>query len=72
MQNTYPAAMPENLVTALFADRALSFNLSKGATFADLADRLDQLGEWHTGMPTAVNLKFATVRHPVFDLQPGI
>jgi hypothetical protein len=31
-------------VTALFADRALSFALPKGATFEDLVDRLVFLG----------------------------
>lgn len=44
-------------VMALFADNALSFGLSTGATFADLADRLEQLGERHMGMPTAIYLK---------------
>jgi hypothetical protein len=31
-------------VTALFADRALSFALPKGATFEDLVERLTFLG----------------------------
>jgi hypothetical protein len=31
-------------VTVLFADRALSFALSKGATFEDLVDRLTLFG----------------------------
>ena len=72
MQSTHSATMPMNKVMALFADRALSFNLSKDATFAELADRLDHLGEWHTGMPTAVYLKFGAVRQPVRVVQPGI
>jgi hypothetical protein len=36
-----------------FEDGALSFVLSKGATFEDLADRLDRLGERHYGKPVA-------------------
>jgi hypothetical protein len=40
-------------VTVAFEDGALSFVLSKGATFEDLADRLDRLGERHYGKPVA-------------------
>jgi len=64
--------MPANQVMALFADRALSFSLSKDVTFAEFADRLDRLGEWHTGMPTAVYLKFGAARQTVRVLQSGI
>ncbi len=62
MQSTHSEAPLASQVMALFADRALSFNLAKDATFAELADRLDHLGEWHTGTPTAVYLKFGTAR----------
>jgi hypothetical protein len=72
MQNTHRATTPANQVMALYADRALSFDLTNGATFADLADRLDHLGEWHTGVPSAIYLKFAMARHPVSVLQPAI
>jgi hypothetical protein len=72
MQSTHPATISANEVMAVFADRALSFSLSKDATFAELADRLDHLGEWHTGVPTAVYLKFGAGRQPVCVLQPGI
>jgi hypothetical protein len=72
MQSTHPATIPANQVMALFADRALSFSLSKDATFAELADCLDRLGEWHTGMPMAVYLKFGAARQPVRVLPPGI
>jgi hypothetical protein len=48
-----------NEVTALFAARAVSFALSPGATFADLAERLDSLGGRHPGTPKAVYLKLA-------------
>ena len=72
MQSTHPPTIPANQVTALFADRALSFSLSKDATFADLADRLVNLGEWHAGMLTAVYLKLGTARQPVRVHLPGI
>ena len=62
MQSTYREGTPTYQVMALFADAALSFGLTKGATFADLADRVDQLGERHIGMPKAIYLKFAMTR----------
>jgi len=65
MQNTHRTTIPANQVMALFADRARSFSLASGATFADLADRLDHLGEWHTAMPQAVYLTFGAARQPI-------
>jgi hypothetical protein len=44
-----------NYVTALFADRELSFVLPKGATLEDLAGRLTSL---RAGTPVAINVKF--------------
>jgi hypothetical protein len=41
-------------VTALFADRSLSFVLPKGATLEDLAGHLASL---HVGTPVAINVK---------------
>ena len=46
-------------VTVAFEDGALSFMLSKRATFEDLADRLDRLGERHHGKPVAIEVKLA-------------
>jgi hypothetical protein len=46
-------------VTVAFEDGALSFMLSKDATFEDLADRLDRLGERHHGKPVAIEVKLA-------------
>ena len=43
-----------NCVTALFADRALSFVLPKGATLEDLARRLASL---RVGTPVAINVR---------------
>jgi len=65
MQSIHRAATPTNQVVALFADRALSFSLSNGATLADLADRLDDLGQRYIGIPTAIYLKFGMARQPI-------
>jgi hypothetical protein len=46
-------------VTVAFEDGAVSFVLSNGATFEDLADRLDRLGERHYGKPVAIAVKLA-------------
>jgi len=64
MLNIYDESRPSR-VTVAFEDRALSFMLSKDATFGDLADRLDRRGEWHHGMPIAIEVKFAAA----FDAQ---
>nr|WP_294507905.1 hypothetical protein [uncultured Rhodopila sp.] len=58
MHSIEPEEIP-NEVTALFAGSAISFDLSPGATFAELADRLDNLGDRHPGTPKAVYLKLA-------------
>ncbi len=52
-------SVPLNEVTALFAASASSFRLSNSATFADLADRLEVLGERHSATPGAIYLKLA-------------
>jgi hypothetical protein len=44
-----------NCVTALFADRELSFVLPKGATLEDLAGHLTSL---RAGTPAAINVRF--------------
>ena len=58
MLNIYDESRPSR-VTVAFEDRALSFMLSKDATFGDLADRLDRRGEWHHGKPIGIEVKFA-------------
>jgi hypothetical protein len=51
-------------VTVTFADGALSFMLSEEATFEDLADCLDRLGERHHGKPVAIEVKLAAASAP--------
>jgi hypothetical protein len=72
MQHTHIATIPTSQVSALFADRALSFPLSKGATFADLAERLNDLCVWHAGLPTSLSLTFGAVGQPAHDHQAAI
>ncbi len=72
MQITRTDAMPTNQVMAVFAHSTLSFVLSDGATFADLADRLNQLGEGHGGHPTAIYYTSSLSRQPIVHLQSGL
>jgi hypothetical protein len=72
MKHTHTATMPTNQVVALFADRALSFNLSEDATLAQLAESLSDMCEWHTGTLTAVSLKFSGDQRMVGVHQSGI
>jgi hypothetical protein len=44
MQNIQPLETPVSQVTALFAEGSVCSSLLSGATFADLADCLDQGG----------------------------
>ena len=46
-------------VTVAFEDGALSFMMSKDASFEDLADRLDSLGERHHDKPVIIEVKLA-------------
>ena len=50
----------QNRVTAVFEDRALSFNLAKGATLEELSDRLADLGQQHNECPVAITVKFGS------------
>jgi hypothetical protein len=65
MQKTNQTTIPANQVMALFDDRVWSFSLSRGATFADLAECLTHSGGWRTDMPQAIYLKFGAARQPL-------
>ena len=65
MLNIHHDESRPNRVTVAFEDGALSFMLSKDATFEDLADRLDRLGERHHGKPVIIEVKLAAA----FDAQ---
>ena len=44
-------------VTAIFQDTRLTFDLARGATLAQLAERLSSLGEAHGGLPLSVDIR---------------
>ena len=71
MQDIHHDESRPNRVRVAFEEGALSFMLSKDATFEDLADRLDRLGELHCGKPIAIEVKFAAAsdvrRSPMRD-----
>jgi hypothetical protein len=75
MLNMHEETRPSR-VTVAYEDSALSFMLSKDATFENLVDRLDCLGERHHGRPIAIEVKFAAAsdaqrRRPVSGLGRG-
>ncbi len=57
MQGIHVSDSPQSLVTAVFKDIALSFELPQGATLEDLAGYLADLGELHGGRPLAIDIK---------------
>jgi len=56
---SYETAQPPNRVTAVFQDAALSFEMAREATFAQLAEQLGLLGEIHGGLPLSVDIRVA-------------
>jgi hypothetical protein len=64
MLNIHNDGSSPSRVTVTFADGALSFMLSEDATFEDLADRLDRLGERRHGKPVAIEVKLAAASAP--------
>lgn len=72
MQVNHGQTAGTNHVSALFAGSAVSFSLSKGATFADLAESLEELGDRHTGGAHAVFLRFGGANQPFSALHSGI
>ena len=64
MQDIHHDEARPSRVRVAFEEGALSFMLSKDATFEDLADRLDRLGELHCGKPITIEVKFAAERRP--------
>ncbi len=57
-------------VMALFHDGAESFSLSKGTTFAELAEFIDELQSRHDGAPVAVNVQFVPPGPPTMTRKP--
>jgi hypothetical protein len=59
MLNIHHDESQPSRVTVAFEHGAISFMMSKDATFEDLADRLDRLGKWRHGKPVAIAVKLA-------------
>jgi len=59
MQDIHHDASRPSRVRVAFEEGALSFMLSKDATFEDLADRLRDLDERYHGKPVAIEVKLA-------------
>jgi hypothetical protein len=59
MQDIHHDESRPSRVRVAFEEGALSFMLSKDATFEDLADRLLRLGERHHAKPIAIEVKLA-------------
>jgi hypothetical protein len=72
MSHTQLAEISSRQVSALFAGGEISFSLPKDATFADLADSFDQLGDRDLGRALAIYLRFNAADRPVSALCSGI
>lgn len=48
-----------NRVTAVFQNAALTFNVTRDTTLAQLAEKLGALSEIHGGLPLSVNIRVA-------------
>jgi hypothetical protein len=59
MLNIHQDELQPSRVTVAFEHSALSFMMSKDATFEDLADRQDRLGKRRHGKPVAIADKLA-------------
>jgi hypothetical protein len=59
MLNIHHEEARPSRVTVAFEHGAVSFMISKDATFEDLADRLDRLGKRRRGTPVAIAVKLA-------------
>ena len=57
MQVAYASQRRPSLVTVMFHDTALSFEMPAGATMGELANYLADLGEVHGGKPVAVDVQ---------------
>jgi len=55
-------AQKPSRVTAIFQNARLSFDLARGATLAQLAERLGRLGEAHGGLPLSVDVRMPVDR----------
>jgi hypothetical protein len=64
MLNIHHHESQPSRVTVAFEHSAVSFMMSKDATFEDLTDRLDRLGNRRHGKPVAIAVKLAYASAP--------
>ena len=57
MQTVHRSDAHPSLVTAIFQDAAMWFEMPAGATLEELADYLADLGELHGGSPITVDVQ---------------
>jgi hypothetical protein len=57
MQTIHRSEAHPSLVTAVFQDAAMRFELPAGATLEELAEHLADLGELHGGSPITVDVQ---------------
>ena len=53
------AKQQSSRVMAIFEDAALAFNLRRGATLKELAQKLGELGEVYGGLPLYVDIRLS-------------
>jgi hypothetical protein len=53
----FKSGVGSNRVTAIFQNAALTFNVARETTFAQLAEQLSALSEIHGGQPLSVDVR---------------
>lgn len=66
MSGSFSSDSYSSRVTANFHDGARQFSLPTGATFADLADRINRLGLQCKAAPLTISVEFGTAFSPPF------
>jgi len=61
MQQSSHFTTRPNQVQVLFEDHALSFGIPRGATFADLASRLEGFTNPHADLPIDISVRISSL-----------
>ena len=54
-------------VQIAFEDGPVSFEVSRGATLADISENLDKIGKWHRGRPLSIDVRFKALEETRAD-----